>query len=790
MSPEDLLNKARLLFELWRTRRYDKLAAMGTLAGAAAFIAVTNGKSSALIPERFRPAVQILLAAFTLVCLTFLAVQVWRIRVPGASPAGQAVPSSVRGPLAFTEADSELFRKLGRELLINQALAYVTGNQFPVILVSGESGVGKTSLLRAGLMVPLTEQFDRKVIYWEATPTNSWESLTRTIIEGFGGDAGSVSFEGFFERKASATGVVMILDQFEQLSADNEKHLPIFELILRAARAPAPHSVTWMVAFRRDFVEIFEFWSKHGLSPPLVLVKAFTRDQAEEVMVALADKAGVRFERQLLKDFTASAVQDGGVSSVDIGIGTLVLVNLANRTNKSTITLADYKFAGGSSGVLTAYVKDRLSVYPNAWQEQILKALTSLIDLGKNTRIAEGKSAVRLASGSSLPSFHLAGILDGLAKPDVRILERLELPAAGGVVFRLPHERFIQPILTLAGPLLAKENFASVTLETEFTAWTRSKNPDRLLSGRDLKQVQNLLKHHPEVVSSEMTDYVRRSGRREDRRIIFRVTAIVLAIVVVAAISLQSVNPSTALHPRNSDFTPYGYTLSLLLFIVPILVITMWFLPRETVRISKKAFFQTIASLFPFGVILIFFFSRSFFVFPNPRSTLGIQAPAWGGPVPIEEYLFYFLGFVAVLLIYIWVDEYWLAAYSVPIGAVERHTFDRLLHFHWKSIAAGVLLVLGAVLCRHFFVAEPGFPGYFAFWVCAALGTSAVLAISAQPVTNWRAFVVTFVLIFLVNLLWESTIELPSGSWGFRSNQMIGIYIAAWNGVPIEELCA
>ena len=66
---------------------------------------------------------------------------------------------------------------------------YVTGNQFPVILVSGESGVGKTSLLRAGLMVPLTEQFDRKVIYWEATPTNSWESLTRTIIEGFGGRA-------------------------------------------------------------------------------------------------------------------------------------------------------------------------------------------------------------------------------------------------------------------------------------------------------------------------------------------------------------------------------------------------------------------------------------------------------------------------------------------------------------------------------------------------------------------------------------------------------------------------
>jgi len=68
-----------------------------------------------------------------------------------------------------------------------------------------------------------------------------------------------------------------------------------------------------------------------------------------------------------------------------------------------------------------------------------------------------------------------------------------------------------------------------------------------------------------------------------------------------------------------SNPSPYGYTVSLLIFIVPILVIGLWFVPREGVRISKAAFVRTIAILFPLGAGLDFFFARSFFKFPNPE---------------------------------------------------------------------------------------------------------------------------------------------------------------------------
>jgi hypothetical protein len=264
--------------------------------------------------------------------------------------------------------------------------------------------------------------------------------------------------------------------------------------------------------------------------------------------------------------------------------------------------------------------------------------------------------------------------------------------------------------------------------------------------------------------------------------------AILIMIAVPAAFTLHTARVSPKVNAALENLTPYGYTISLLLFIVPILVIAVWFLPIEEIHISRKSFWRTIAVLFPMGVILDFFFAHSFFVFPNPGATLRITAPALGGGVPIEEYLFYFTGFVAVLLIYIWLDEYWLAAYSVPVTEARRTNFDRLLCFHPASLIVGIVLIAGGILFRYFFVSAPGFPGYFVFLVAGALGPSVLLFPSALPVINWRAFGLTFFLIVLISLLWEATLALPYGWWGFRDAQMLGVYITAWSRLPIEEV--
>ena len=86
-------------------------------------------------------------------------------------------------------------------------------------------------------------------------------------------------------------------------------------------------------------------------------------------------------------------------------------------------------------------------------------------------------------------------------------------------------------------------------------------------------------------------------------------------------------------------------------------------MPREEVKIPRKAFWWTIGMLVPLGFATDFFFASRFFVFPNVGATLRIGAPALHKPVPIEEYVFYLAGFIAVLLFYLWLDQYWLAAY-------------------------------------------------------------------------------------------------------------------------------
>lgn len=266
-----------------------------------------------------------------------------------------------------------------------------------------------------------------------------------------------------------------------------------------------------------------------------------------------------------------------------------------------------------------------------------------------------------------------------------------------------------------------------------------------------------------------------------------------LAMIVVPSaltlhtVSLSALNPAVATAPAAS---PHGYTISLLLFIVPILVIAFWFLPQEQIRISKKSFLWTIGLLFPIGAMLDFFFARYFFIFPNPSATIGIKAPALGAPVPVEEYLFYLSGFLCVLLLYIWLDEYWLTAYSVEGASDQRQQFRRLLKFHPESMVLAVVLVAGAILFKKYLSGSPaGFPGYFLFLALAALVPSAALLPSARPVINWRAFSLAAFFVLLVSLLWEVTLAIPYGWWNFRAEQMLGVRITAWGELPIEEVC-
>jgi hypothetical protein len=219
------------------------------------------------------------------------------------------------------------------------------------------------------------------------------------------------------------------------------------------------------------------------------------------------------------------------------------------------------------------------------------------------------------------------------------------------------------------------------------------------------------------------------------------VIAMLAMIVIPAVITLQTVHHPAPPIPVDQNSTPHGYTFSLLLFIIPTVFIAGWFLPSEGLHIPKRAFYWTLAILVPLGFLLDFFFAQWFFDYPNVGATLGWRAPALGRPVPVEEYVFYFNGFLAVLLLYIWLGEFWLAAYNVLDYPGEAKQMRRLLQFHPTSLILAVVLIAAAwYYKKHLALPEDqaGFPGYFTFLVAGAFFPSMSFFPVARRFINWR----------------------------------------------------
>lgn len=270
----------------------------------------------------------------------------------------------------------------------------------------------------------------------------------------------------------------------------------------------------------------------------------------------------------------------------------------------------------------------------------------------------------------------------------------------------------------------------------------------------------------------------------------YRIVLVIIGIlVVISGVALNSVAEPGQLRVLSPNPTPYGYTTSLLLFFLPVAPLGWWFARHPEHRLARKAFSITILVLVPSGFVLDLNFGNLFFHFPNLEATLGFGIPAVGGPIPVEEFMFYIGGFLAVLLCYIWADEYWLRAYKVADPKTRLQAISPLLQFHPASVLLGLGLWAAAVFYKKQCSSQPdGFPWYFTYLVLAVIIPSAGLFRTAQPFINWRAFSFTLLFILLVSVVWEVTLAVPYGWWGYQPGAMMGLKIRAWSDLPVEAV--
>jgi Leucine-rich repeat (LRR) protein len=300
-----------------------------------------------------------------------------------------------------------------------------------------------------------------------------------------------------------------------------------------------PHHTTWIVAFRREYDPV---WRDFELTvgdfhPPMLSMRLFGEEPAKDVLAALAEAAHLMLDHALVTDLVQAAARDGRVAAVDLGIGLLVLSELAARKGTDHLSVDDYRFAGGSAGLLTGYISDRLDRFRGAEREAVLKALLALTDRDTQQRLAEGRSLDELAQEATWPPPRLQECLDYLAAPHVRLLEKPPVNPRHLPWYRLPHERVIPSLQQLTGVILAAVGQARLTFENAFRAWQNNGQRRRyLLDRRTLKQVKiHLAQLLLGDASEPKAQFLERSRRHRHRMLLAEVMLGVLVVGIIAA---------------------------------------------------------------------------------------------------------------------------------------------------------------------------------------------------------------------------------------------------------------
>ncbi len=274
------------------------------------------------------------------------------------------------------------------------------------------------------------------------------------------------------------------------------------------------------------------------------------------------------------------------------------------------------------------------------------------------------------------------------------------------------------------------------------------------------------------------------------------VLAIHFVLWLPAFLTLQTVRVQREVvdltaHP---DPTPLGYTVSLGLWFVPLVAALAFVLLHDRRAFPWKSLGVTVGLLLFLGLVLDVAFGNLFFTFPNTTAHVDACFPGWHWEsmsfecdIPIEEIFFYLFGDAVALVIYLWCDRFWLNLYSRNGNPYLYAHEGPLLRVAWWPLVLGPVLVGAAWAYKAFVAQQPGFPGYFLFLVMVAFVPAALFFTKVKERINWRAYLCTALVMFFISMLWECTIAFPYQWWAYKPEMMMGAFVAAWAGLPVEE---
>ncbi|MFJ9590418.1 nSTAND1 domain-containing NTPase [Streptomyces acidicola] len=483
--------------------------------------------------------------------------------------------SPYRELLPFTEHDLAVFHGRTNE---TQQLIELLEQQVPVVPVLGPSGVGKSSLVGAGLLGHLDS--DRYVIArlphglhltaeellaWalasagdadtlQAGWHDRWSALARQLTDEQGI---RTAVEQILARHGGRSRLVLVADQFETLLADapdTARRLDAMLGVLTARRTDGSRPAQAVVAARIDFLRQIEqlphlrtAWDATSL-----VVQPMMRTQLREVITRpLQGHAGVRFADGLVEQL----LRDTPPGPAALPMLEYALSRLWERQERGWLTTTAYQELGGVQGALASDAEHSLWDWADEAERQALERIfIQLVRPGEQLDAGErGPDTRRVAARTEFSAGDWA-LIHRLASTRLVVVTRRP---TGQDTAELAHQALVEKWPRLQRWVEENREFRSWQegLRRSLRAWQKQGRPRELALGREqIAEARRWVGARATEVPAEEAEFVEASAevqqRRARRRRLVLAGFAVLTVLVLVAAGLATLNARSSSEQR------------------------------------------------------------------------------------------------------------------------------------------------------------------------------------------------------------------------------------------------